>query len=207
LTTLEERLVALRLPFIQTKALGKDKQCGMKGNFFHIMNSLQETTQILPRRFDVSSTIQVQLMRHMDHEKPYIFQTIRSSRITEAAKYLLKTPVYMEEGSLLDEGWITDAVKELSSLGSENQRDPVKSEGEADHDNVDGQESMVLENQMAEVTRIAPGQGKKPLSLLNDLNAEVASYPSIYCGNKRVPLVKNQDTAKSETQVTAVIFI
>jgi hypothetical protein len=70
LTTLEERLVALRLPFIQIRALGIDKQCGMKGNVVHIMNSLQETTQILPRRFDVTSTIQVQLMRHMAHEKP-----------------------------------------------------------------------------------------------------------------------------------------
>jgi hypothetical protein len=44
---------------------------------------------------------------------------------------------------------------------------------------------MVMENQMAQVTKIAPGQEKKPLSLLNDLNAEEASYSSIYCGLKR----------------------
>jgi hypothetical protein len=157
LTSLKERLVALRLTFIQIRALGVDKQCGMKGNVVHIMNTLQETTHILPRRFDDASTIQVQLMRHMDHEKPYIFQTVRPFKILTAAKYLLGTPMYIEEGAVLSEGWENYVEDEMNSLT----RDLRPCVNNFEDENDDGQEKMIMENQMAEVTRIAPGQGKK----------------------------------------------
>jgi hypothetical protein len=47
LTALEERLVALRLPFYQIKTLGSGRQCGIRGNIFNVMNDLDTTAKVL----------------------------------------------------------------------------------------------------------------------------------------------------------------
>jgi hypothetical protein len=46
LTPLEERLVALRLPFYQIKTLGSDRQCGIRGNIVNVMNDLDTTAKV-----------------------------------------------------------------------------------------------------------------------------------------------------------------
>ena len=59
LTTLEERLVSGRLPFMIIKKLGVDRQCGLKGNIINILNPINETAKILPRQFNEASVVQV----------------------------------------------------------------------------------------------------------------------------------------------------
>jgi len=101
LTALEERLVALRLPFLQIRSLGVDRQCGMKGNVVHIPNDIETSVSCIPRTADEASVIPVVLVRQLDHQKPYLFQMVRPVKIYEAAKYLLTTPVYQAEGATL----------------------------------------------------------------------------------------------------------
>lgn len=55
-----------------------------------------------------------------------------------------------------------------------------------------------------QIVKIAPGEGRQPLSLLKDLHAEVLSFPSIYGGAERrfkeVIKVTYTDIAKSEAR-------
>jgi len=116
LTTLEERLVALRLPFLQIRNLGVDRQCGIKGNVVHIPNDLDTSVACIPRTEDQASIIPVILVRRLDHEKPYLFQMVRPVKIYEAAKYLLTTPIYKEEGATLSLDWLEKAVMKSQEL-------------------------------------------------------------------------------------------
>ena len=47
LTSLEERLVALRLPFYQIRTLGSDRQCGLKGSVVNVINDLDLVAKVL----------------------------------------------------------------------------------------------------------------------------------------------------------------
>ena len=77
LTELEERLISPRLPFMQIRELGIDKQYGMKGNVVNIPINIDETVKLLPRSFDKTATIQILLKRMRQHKSTYIKEYIR----------------------------------------------------------------------------------------------------------------------------------
>jgi hypothetical protein len=198
LTTLEERLCALRLPFMQIRSLGVDGQCGIRGNVVHIENDLDMTVSVLPRTEDLSAVIPVGLVRHLDHQRPYLFQEIRPARVYEAAKYLINTPIYREEGAVLSDDWMREIP-----LGASSQHDCEIADNLFDHEeaNPSSKETLIIQYS-SEGIKIAPGQGKRPMSLLVDLNAEAAAYPTIYAGNRRfLPTnMTPMDLWKSETR-------
>lgn len=199
LTTLEERLCALRLPFMQIRSLGVDGQCGLRGNVVHIENDLDLSVAVLPRTEDESAVIPVGLVRHLDHQHPYIFQQIRPAKVYLAAKYLLTTQIYKEEGATLSADWMPEITSKSRHKATEPT--PISGINEEDDPNPGATETLIIQYNF-EGIKIAPGQGKRPLSLLMDLNAEAASYPTIYGGNKRF-LPKNMspmDLWKSETR-------
>jgi hypothetical protein len=200
LTTLEERLCALRLPFMQIRSLGVDGQCGLRGNVVHIENDLDLSVAVLPRTEDESAVIPVGLVRHLDHQHPYIFQEIRPAKVYQAAKYLLTTPIYKEEGATLSVDWMPENTKSQSKP-EPTEHKCISEIGEEDDPNPGAMETLIIQYNF-EGIKIAPGQGKRPLSLLMDLNAESAAYPTIYGGNPRF-LPKNMspmDLWKSETR-------
>jgi hypothetical protein len=106
LSPLEERLVALRLPFMQIRLKGFERQSVLAGNVVNVENDLDRCAQALPRTFDDSSTIQVQLMRMMKYKVPYMYETIRPHKVYKAAKYLVDTELYAQENVGLSEDWM-----------------------------------------------------------------------------------------------------
>jgi hypothetical protein len=170
LTTLEERMCALRIPFMQIRSLGVDGQCGLRGNVVHIENDLDLSVAVLPRTEDESAVIPVGLVRHLDHQHPYIFQEIRPAKVYQAAKYLLTTPIYKEEGATLSVDWMSETTRNQSKPNSPVDR---SSSGICEDDDVNpgGTDTLVIQYNF-EGIKIAPGQGKRPLSLLMDINAE-----------------------------------
>ncbi|OXA53864.1 SART-1 family protein DOT2 [Folsomia candida] len=52
MTTLEERLVALRLPFAQIRSLGSDRQYGIRGGVVNVPNDMDIVAKVIPRQFD-----------------------------------------------------------------------------------------------------------------------------------------------------------
>jgi hypothetical protein len=200
LTTLEERLCALRLPFMQIRSLGVDGQCGLRGNVVHIENDLDLSVAVLPRTEDESAVIPVGLVRHLDNLHPYIFQKIRPAKVYLAAKYLLTTPIYKEEGATLSADWMPEITKSRTETKITDPM-PISGISEEDDPNPGATETLIIQYNF-EGIKIAPGQGKRPMSLVMDINAEAAAYPTIYGGNKRF-LPKDMspvDLWKSETR-------
>jgi len=105
LSPLEERLVSLRLPFMQIKAVGSQGQSILKGNIVNVENDLDVCAQVLPRRFDDTSTVHVQLMRRMRYNVPYMYEIIRPKVVFEAAKMLLASELYVSHGATLCDDW------------------------------------------------------------------------------------------------------
>lgn len=105
LSPLETRLVALRLPFMQIRLLGAERQSILKGNIVNVENDLDVCTSVIPRTFDNMSTVQVKLMRRLTDKTPYMYETIRPAKVFAAAKYLLTTDLYKEEDIILDNTW------------------------------------------------------------------------------------------------------
>lgn len=110
LTNLEERLVSLRIPFMQVRCLGRDRQYGLKGSVVNVSNDLEQSVSTLPRNLEDSATIQVMLMRRMCYNVPYLHETIRPKKVYDAARYLVNTPAYREDGVTLSPAWLTNVT-------------------------------------------------------------------------------------------------
>ncbi len=105
LTSLEERLVALRIPFMNIRLVGTEKQSTLKGCVVNIENDLDVVAHVLPRQFQETSVVQVKLMRRMRDKTPYMWEKVRPHAVYQAAKYLISTPAYQEENVGLSEKW------------------------------------------------------------------------------------------------------
>lgn len=211
MTTLEERLVAGRIPFMMIQKLGVDRQCGLKGNVVNVVNPINETVNILPRQFNEASVIQLMLMRRMEYKSPYLYETVRPKKIYDAARYLAQTSLYQEEGIVLSEDWLSRmGTEDVQFIVEEQQEDlrpePVDNRHPNEELNPGGQETLLIDFdaiENIEAIRFAPGEGQRPISLLMDLNAEALSFPSIYGGEKRVfkiPGITHTDIAKSDAR-------
>ena len=62
---LEERLVSLRIPFMQIRQLPSGGQFSVKGNVVNVPVDIQPTIQSLPRNIDESGTIAVKLKKRL----------------------------------------------------------------------------------------------------------------------------------------------
>ncbi|GIY01978.1 ATP-dependent DNA helicase [Caerostris darwini] len=63
LNDLEERPVALRIPFMQIRELGRDRQYGIKGSVKNVPDDLHKSADCLPRNVNDSATIYVKLKK------------------------------------------------------------------------------------------------------------------------------------------------
>jgi hypothetical protein len=88
MTELEERLVSIRIPFIQIKDLRAGRQQQLHGSIVNVPADVQSTISELPREIDSTKTIPVILKRKKEYKRPYRHETIRPHKVFESAKYL-----------------------------------------------------------------------------------------------------------------------
>ena len=212
LRDIEERYISPRLPFMQVRELGIDRQLGLRGNVVNVPISLEDTVEKLPRNLDQMETIQICLKRKLEFRHNYMNEIIRPNLIIRAAQYLVLQPLYMEENVKLSSDWINEhngcseefIVEEedknifKDSLALSERQDEVEDWDETVNliDINPGTQETLLKQEFV----FAPGEGKKPLSLINDRYVEELSFPTIYCGQKFEPTVKlsYNDRIKSE---------
>jgi len=163
----------------------------------------------------------------MSYQHAYLFEVVRPLNVYNAAKYLVGTPVYIEENIKLSEMWaasnesdvirftndpnekqeidkqekekeaILEMFPELSeadlmpiedekeSGGYEDSDNDWIDEGEDEEVNPGGQETMFHREDDCMGIKYCPTENQKPISLLQDINAEVLSFPQIFAGQKR----------------------
>lgn len=108
LSTVEQRLVSPRHEFMAIRSLGRERQHGLHGMVVNVPIDVDHTVNQLPRTFDQSQTIQLQLFRKMCYKRPYIYETVRPKVVLTAAQYLLSTELFKAEGIKLSKTWSND---------------------------------------------------------------------------------------------------
>ena len=91
LTSLEERLISPRIPFMQIGELPRGGQLSIHGNIVNVPSDVNSTAHCLPRPIGESQTIPIKLKRRLGYKRHYQFQNVRPKKVLDAAKYLVDT--------------------------------------------------------------------------------------------------------------------
>ena len=78
---LEERLIALRIPFMQIRELTRGGQYSLKDNVINVPVDIQPTVSCLPRPMDENFTIAVQLKKKLSYKKVDFKENVRPLRV------------------------------------------------------------------------------------------------------------------------------
>jgi hypothetical protein len=174
LTNLEERLICPRIPFMRIMDLSYvDKQSGLRGNIVNVPVSVNTTVQALPRKFNDTYTIQLNLKKRSSDTHPYKAEVIRPQKIFSALNDLMKQELYLKENITLSQKWFKknlqqDEVQfnidedECNREESEKTQE-IFNESSSDEENENLEEQTLLVNQN-EIDKldVAPGEGQIP---------------------------------------------
>ncbi|GIY55391.1 ATP-dependent DNA helicase [Caerostris darwini] len=84
LNDLEERLVALRIPFMQIRELGQDRQYGIKESVTNVPNDLHKSVDCLPRNVNDSATIYVKLKKRLSFKSHFMYKCVNPNQYNAA---------------------------------------------------------------------------------------------------------------------------
>ncbi|KAI8116853.1 ATP-dependent DNA helicase PIF1 [Lucilia cuprina] len=208
LTSIEERLVTARLPFMIIIALGFERQSAIRGAVVNVPISVNEIVTALPRTFDQAEVIQLHLRRRLEYQHDYMTETIRPARVIEAARYLVRSDLYIKHGITIDSNWfpsfasqnvvpfVADRQDEIIINDIFNNQNNYNSStenniNEFDIENLNpgGQETLLnnvpVENIPLQRLVMAPGEGQRPLDMIMDEDSEELAFVTIYGGKKR----------------------
>ncbi|XP_061913866.1 uncharacterized protein LOC133656995 [Entelurus aequoreus] len=97
LNSLEQHLIALRIPFMKAVALPKGGQNGVHGPVTCVPANIVQTTNVLPRSSMEGSLLQVKLKRKLTYKGHYEYQFVDSWRVRRAIEYLKRTNVLYKD--------------------------------------------------------------------------------------------------------------
>ena len=208
---LEERLISLRIPFMQVRELPRERQYSVKGNVVNVPVDIQPVVNALPRPFDENVTVAVKLKKKLSYKSCAFTENVRPLRVLVALHWLKRnSTLYKNTEVTIDEDWATrvtrDCEETVKDFFSSEVESPENSNLETSHNTSD--ESTVYDsdeeqNQLENVGNIdtlvddadienrtnmftfAPGEGQRPLSIYQDTDSEFLCFPTIYCGQRR----------------------
>ena len=211
LTSLEERLIAPRLAFMQIRELPRGGQLNLRGNIVNVPADVNSTVKQLPRLLDDTETIPVKFKRKLSYKNYVAFEKIRPNKVMEAAKWLVENSVlFQNEGIEINNLWlnITENQVQEESKDASSATDVASNEPETDifsntnndsdewtedenfHDRPTGNTDTVLQpvdfREFNQILSLAPGENSTPLGLFQDIYSEYLAFPSIYCGQPRL---------------------
>ncbi len=200
---LEERLIALRIPFMQIRKLPRGGQISITGNIVNVPADVETTVAALPRITDESVTVPVKLKRRMSFNRVVLSENIRPNKVFLALRWLMhNSELYKASKIEVDYDWIETVSAMQSNLPQDpdspetDQHDSTEAK-DCDSDNfseIDATEIVDEQTLLDEaepstdhVYTVAPGEGQKPLGLFRDTNSEYLAFPTIFCGQTRAP--------------------
>jgi len=106
-TSLEERLISPRIPFMQICELSRGGQLSIHANIVNVLSDVNLTVHCLPRPRSKSQTIPLKLKRQLGYKHHYQFQIVRPKKVSNAAKYLVDTSeLFKTEGIKVQNAWV-----------------------------------------------------------------------------------------------------
>ena len=124
---LEERLIALRIPFMQIRELPRGGQYSLKGNVINVPVDIQPTINCLPRPMDENFTVAIQLKKKLSFKKVDFKENVRPLRVLSALHWLMNnSELYKKSGIVVDDNWFQevtesaeDTVREFLEVSNE----------------------------------------------------------------------------------------
>ena len=104
---LEERLIALRIPFMQIRELPRGGQYSLKGNVINVPVDIQPTVSCLPRPMDENFTIAVQLKKKLSYKKVDFKENV----LTALHWLVNKGELYKRSGVEIDDNWFKEVTE------------------------------------------------------------------------------------------------
>jgi hypothetical protein len=186
LNCLEERIVSPRIPFMSIRELGVDRQFGLKGGCVNVPVDMNNTVSELPRNVSDSMCIHVQLKRRLTDKHSYLKSNVCPKKIFEAAKFLVKTPVYAKYVTLCEE-WLENLGNEICEDEPNIIDNDKGDENFEEEREIIAHPTLLTDDHLPDFgISLAPGEGKTPVSLLFDEDAEELACPKTYVGQKIV---------------------
>ena len=218
---LEERLVSLRIPFMQLRELPRGGQYCLKGNVVNVPVDVSPTIHALPRNVDETQTVPIKLKRKLTYRTNYQVENVRPLSVICALHWLMnKSALWQNSNIEIDNDWINRLSEQSGQNNSDVTEisDAAQGASASDDDDCDrfseigegggeGNLDTLLdepETDMNTVLSFAPGEGQTPISLFSDEDAEYLAFPTIFCGEKRPPQTSRKvrvsygDICKSE---------
>lgn len=87
---LEERLISLRIPFMQIRELPRGRQMSVKENVVNVPVDIQPVVNALPRPFDENVTVAVRLKKRMSFKSCAVTENVWPLRVHVALHWLMK---------------------------------------------------------------------------------------------------------------------
>ena len=116
LTSLEERLISPRIPFMQIHELPRGGQFKIHGNVVNVPADVNSTVNVLPRSMNELQTIPVKLKRRLCYKHHYTFQSIRPLKVLMAAQYLAKnSKLFINEGIQVNDAFIETYTNKMGN--------------------------------------------------------------------------------------------
>ena len=85
---LEERLIALRIPFMQIRELPRGGQYSLKGNVINVPVDIKPTINCLTRPMDENFTVTIQLKKKLSYKKVDFEENVKPFRVLSALHWL-----------------------------------------------------------------------------------------------------------------------
>ena len=109
---LEERLIALRIPFMQIRELPRGGQYSLKGNVINVPVDIQPTINCLPRPMDDNFTVAIQLKKKLSYKTVDFKENVRPLRVLTALHWLMNnSKLYKNSGIVIDDDWFQDVTE------------------------------------------------------------------------------------------------
>ena len=109
---LEERLIALRIPFMQIRELPRGGQYSLKGNVINVPVDIQPTINCLPRPMDENFTVAIQLKKKLSYKTVDFKENVRPLRVLTALHWLMNnSKLYKNSGIVIDDDWFQEVTE------------------------------------------------------------------------------------------------
>ena len=201
LSELEERLVALRIPFLQIKEMGpryKKPQLGLTRGVINVPTCINRIQSTLPRNIRETDTVVVAIKRRLKLKNSYAIGRVRIHIVMKALKQLCQTMLYKLEDVKIDNEWEKVFIENKESYDSETDIEhdctdiddlPEPITKTLIHGFIDAHTIYDLANKQINV---APAEGYMPLGIFHDKYSKEMSFPSLFYGSKRIDdIIKN----------------
>ncbi|GBP96341.1 hypothetical protein EVAR_95634_1 [Eumeta japonica] len=182
LDLVSERFISPRLPFMQIRRLRYVKgQYGITGQVINVPVDVDNMIQTLPRNMDDDYCINVHIKKRLMHKSSYLHGLVKKGIVKDWLSYLVATPLYKHYGIKISQHF-------LGELTDESENPVVVLDDIAEP--IEFEDSLVAEQHTLlwsedNYLKIAPGENKRPISLLFDSHTEELFFPAIYYGQFR----------------------